>query len=463
MKRSYWFLNLAIVLAMILTLPAVLGAAQGPVDEEPGRSPTGQDAPLTPLEPAAMLGRAYSGGPAYDSGWVSIDPDEAQTLTHNLGGSVDDYVVDMQYRSPGEDGIHQRYYGGADFGASPPSGHLENDRVGAYWRSLTDTSITVYRRPDDSYAPEVRLRIWIDPLPNYDSGWVALAADSTSTLVHSLGGNTDDYVVDMQYRSAGSGVNQRYFGGMDFGDTITTGSPDDRVGAYWRSLNASDITVFRRAEDTYASEARIRIWVRPRATYDSGWVALPADSSLTLNHNLGGDIGDYQVDLQYRTPDVNGVNTRYLGGSDFGDTITVGSPDDRVGAYWRALTGSSITLYRQAEDVYAPEVRLRIFRYWTPTAPDYDSGWTSMVTDTAVTLDHNLGGNPDDYLVDMLYRTPDINGINQRYFGGSDFGDTITVGSPDDRVGAYWRSLTDTSITVYRRPDDSYAPEVRPG
>jgi hypothetical protein len=32
--------------------------------------------------------------------------------------------------------------------------------VAAYWRSLTASSIAVYRRPEDTYAPEVRIRIF---------------------------------------------------------------------------------------------------------------------------------------------------------------------------------------------------------------------------------------------------------------------------------------------------------------
>ena len=473
MKNSIRFLNLAIILAMILSLPAVFGLpnvfgslhpalAQGPGGEEPGSSAI--SAPAAPLEPAAIeaLGRAFSGGPAYDSGWVNLDPDEARTLTHNLGGNSDNYVVDMQYRTRGVDGINLRYYGGADFGIHPAPGHAENDRVGAYWRSLTTANITVYRRPEDSYAEQVRIRIWIDSSPDYDSGWVAIPVDGANTLAHNLGGNVDAYVVDMQYRSTGSGVNQRYYGGADFGDTISIGSPDDRVGAYWRSLTTTNITVFRRAEDTYAAEVRIRIWQRPRATYDSGWVNINPDQAITLNHNIGGDVNNSLVDMLYRTPDVNGVNTRYVGGADFGVKPAPGHlVDDRVGAYWRSLSDTSLTIYRRPEDDYAPQVRIRIFRFWDIPSPDYDSGWVAVTPDTALTLNHNLGGDPNTYLVDTQYRSQTVDGINLRYYGGSDFGDTITLGSPNDRVGAYWRSLTNSSIIIYRRPEDTYAAQMR--
>jgi hypothetical protein len=98
--------------------------------------------------------------PDYDSGWIAITAGAAATrLYHNLGGDVDDYVVDMQYSSFGS-GINQRYYGGTDFGPNAPGGTSENDRVGAYWRSLNTSYITVYRRPEDIYAYEIKIRIF---------------------------------------------------------------------------------------------------------------------------------------------------------------------------------------------------------------------------------------------------------------------------------------------------------------
>jgi len=304
-------------------------------------------------------------GFGYDSGWVSVEPDKALTLIHNLGGDTDDYVVDMQYRTDDVNGVNQRYYGGVDFGAKAFGGTMNDKRVSAYWRSLTTSSITIYRRPDDIYAEQVRIRIWLSPSPDYDSGWISLVAGAAAKVLnHGLGGNADDYVVDMQYRmSDANGVNQRYFGGTDFGATAFGGGhEDERVGLYWRSLNNASIALFRRAEDVYTPEARIRIWVRPAAAYDSGWVSLDEDQARTLVHNLGGDPADYVVDMQYRTDDVNGVNLRYYGGADLGANPGPGhNADDRVAAYWRSLTASSIIVYRRPEDTYAPEVRIRIF------------------------------------------------------------------------------------------------------
>jgi len=106
--------------------------------------------------------------PDYDSGWVSLTAGAAATtLYHNLGGSVFDYLVDMQHKTGDTNGVNLRYYGGADFGATAFGGTREDDRVGAYWRGLTTSSITVYRRPEDGFADYIYLRIWVIPYHVY--------------------------------------------------------------------------------------------------------------------------------------------------------------------------------------------------------------------------------------------------------------------------------------------------------
>ena len=472
MRRTTWpkwhavnWIYVLIVLVVSLSPSLVSAQEAPPVPEEPGWREDGAAVTAQGTDALAIVGAAFSGGPSYDSGWVRLAQDTSKTLTHDLGGSVSNYVVLMDYKASGVDGVNQRYYGGADFGTNPAPGHSAEDRVGAYWRSLTTSTITVYRRPEDSYAEFVRIRIWVDPSPDYDSGWVSLTPGaSATTLNHGLGGSADDYVVVMDYKSVGSGINQRYYGGADFGAKAFNGSrTDERVGVYWRSLSNTSITLFRRAEDDYADQVRVRIWKRPRPTYDSGWVTINPNQAKTLTHNIGGDSDNYVVDMQYRSGG-SGVNQRYYGGADFGANPAPGANEnDRVGAYWRTLTDSQITVYRRPEDIYAPEVRIRIWHYWQPTAPDYDSGWVDMNPGASATiLSHNLGGSADNYLVDMQYKASGVDGINQRYYGGADFGASPAPGhSPDDRVSAYWRSLTSSSISVFRRDEDSYAEQVR--
>jgi hypothetical protein len=460
-------LNVCVCLYLLLSLPTSLSTAQeSQILDDPGvilDEAAGMPPEPTAGESTQAISMAFSGGPVYDSGWVRLDQDESKTLTHNLGGEIDGYVVDMQYWSSSVDGINQRYYGGCDFGANPPAGHAADDRVGAYWRSLTTTSIIVYRRPQDTYAEKVRIRIWYDTVPDYDSGWVAMPLNSFINLNHNLGGNSDDYIVDMQFRSSSNGVNQRNYGGIDLGAFPSPGhNANDRVGAYWQSLTNASISMLRRSEDDYAVDVRIRIWVRPTPTYDSGWILINPDQARTLTHSIGGNAADYIVDMQFNSAS-NGANQRHYGGADFGPIPPPGyATDDRVGAYWRTLTSSSITIYRRPEDNFAQEIRIRIWNAWKPSPPDYDSGWVAVGLDQTQTLTHTLGGSSNDYYVDMLYRASSVDATNQRYYGGMDFGAQPTSGHlTDDRVGAYWRSLNTTTITVYRRPEDTYAEEVR--
>jgi hypothetical protein len=98
--------------------------------------------------------------PAYDSGWITTpmgSPSEfyTTTLTHNLGGDADDYVVYLQRKVSGIAGPN-----------------LGNQDVGvAYWYSfLTPTSVKVsapYSAVD--LVTSVRLRIWVYDCPT-DSG-----------------------------------------------------------------------------------------------------------------------------------------------------------------------------------------------------------------------------------------------------------------------------------------------------
>ena len=461
--HSFRFRLFLLLLIPLLLLSQGAFAQEGdapPWPEEPGAG----DAMIEPAAIDAGVTMAFSGGPAYDSGWVSIRPGQAMTLKHHLGGDLDDYVVIMDYKAKGVNGVNQRYYGGADFGTHPAPGHAVNDRVGAYWRSLTTSSITLYRRPEDTYADWVRVRIWVDPYPDYDSGWVTLTPGAAATLNHNLGDDPIDYVVDMEYKSAGSGVNQRYFGGVDFGSKSFGGARNNhRVGAYWRSLTSSAITLYRRAEDDYAAQVRVRIWKRPQPTYDSGWVSINPNQAITLYHHIGGDPDNYVVSMLYKNTS-SGINLRYYGGMDAGAQAPPGvDENDRIGAYWRSLNKRSITVYRRPEDPYAQRVRIRIWHYWQPAAPAYDSRWISLnAGGPAVTLNHHVGGAADDYLVDVTYKTEDVNGVNQRYVGGADFGTHPAPGhAPDDRVGLYWRSLTSSAITLFRRAEDTYAPKAR--
>lgn len=443
--------------------------AQSPVEEEPGVI---KGAPVVPpldsgkTKEGGAFKSAFSGSSSYDSGWTSINRSESKTFTHNLGGNVDDYVVYFQYSSA-DSGISSSFYGGVDFGASSSGGTMNNERHGVYWRSLSVSTISVYRRPDDQYAELVRVQIWVDPVDNWDSGWFSLTAGSVSLKTHNIGGNPDDYMVYMEFKDTDIyGINQMYFGGSDLGTNASGGlNENDRIGAYWYDLDNDSIVVYRRPQDVYADQIRVRIFIRPSATYDSGWTTINKDEQKMLLHNIWVSIDDYVIDLQYRHP-TYGVNQIFFGGNDTGNTPPINTVEnDRVGAYWTGLNPNSITVYRRAEDIYAPEVRVRIWHIWKPYAPQYDSMWMNISADTILGLTHNLTsapGSADDIgLIDLQFRNvPD--GINQRYYGGADFGNKTLGGAQDNyRIGAYWYNLSNTSITIKRRAEDDYAAQIR--
>ena len=93
----------------------------------------------------------------------------------------------------------------------------------------------------------------------------------------------------------------------------------------------------------------------PRPAYDSGWVPLDPAEYLELDHNIGGDVSNYVIDLQFKDNEGTGIHNIGLGG-DLGDAWS-------QGVHWEKLTSSSITIFRWWEDFLADQVRVRIWVY----------------------------------------------------------------------------------------------------
>jgi hypothetical protein len=92
------------------------------------------------------------------------------------------------------------------------------------------------------------------PRPAYDSGWIALARGEAKILTHNLGGNIDNYVVEMSHRNPD--------GYSNWGDGLYV-RDDAWGGYYWLELNAETVTVWRGSNDWPGEgyEYRLRIWV----------------------------------------------------------------------------------------------------------------------------------------------------------------------------------------------------------
>jgi hypothetical protein len=90
--------------------------------------------------------------PDYDSSWISMAPSQHLTLTHNVGGSVNNYVVDMQFYDTGLNGINNAGMGMDQYD--------NGQKRGVCWTNLTTSTIEIWRGDMDPYADQVRVRIW---------------------------------------------------------------------------------------------------------------------------------------------------------------------------------------------------------------------------------------------------------------------------------------------------------------
>lgn len=111
-------------------------------------------------------------------------------------------------------------------------------------------------------------------LSEYDSGWKAISRGETLVLEHKLGGNVDDYLVDMQFKDKQGNINNIGFGGFsevysnrEIENMILKLDVDDPsymervpVGAWWENLTSESIRV-ETAEGSRAIDyVRIRIF-----------------------------------------------------------------------------------------------------------------------------------------------------------------------------------------------------------
>jgi len=89
----------------------------------------------------------------WTSGWRDINPGQTLTLTHNLGGAVEDHQVQLWFLDLplGGLGIHNFGCGGIE---------AEGIHYGTYWQNLTTSAIEVVHQDNDIYVDQVRVRIW---------------------------------------------------------------------------------------------------------------------------------------------------------------------------------------------------------------------------------------------------------------------------------------------------------------
>ena len=182
---------------------------------------------------------------AYDSDWQDIARSGVLTLTHSVGGDLNDYTVGLRFRDvDGPLGIH--HYGvGGEMGLFGP--------YGGAWQLLTDSIVQLLRFPADTAAQQMRVSIYQPRDADYDSGWQALQPGEMLTLPHNLGGNRDRYVVRVWARADDRGIHMMGAGGMEQMSRL--------MGFHWQRLTTDSVTLVRWAQDPFVEALRLRIWV----------------------------------------------------------------------------------------------------------------------------------------------------------------------------------------------------------
>ncbi|MGC9358010.1 MAG: hypothetical protein ACP5GX_09090 [Anaerolineae bacterium] len=180
--------------------------------------------------------------------------------------------------------------------------------------------------------------------------------------------------------------------------------------------------------------------------WSSGWFAITPGATEVLTHSLGGDVGDYAVELMFLDADAGGLGINTFGYGGFEDS------GQWEGGYWSDLTITNISVHRMPNDETADMMRVRV---WFMTPADYDSGWEVITPTLPLTLSHNLGTNSEDYTLSLWFQddTPDGYGIHNRYFGSIEQGGQYE--------GAHWQNLDESDIVVRRWTDDTDVDQVR--
>ncbi len=175
-------------------------------------------------------------------GWTGAS-DESAVLGNSQAG------VGVSGRSEGNNGV-------LGVTTSSNAGHAgvwaRNEGAGVAIFSEGDLHVTGAFRGDIGPAGGAPF-----PRPAYDSGWQSPAQGETITLTHGIGGDPDNYVVDLQFQNP---YGMRNIIGLG-GDWYETIGGLHKGGSYWWGLNAQEIHVRRQRDESGNTQVRVRIWV----------------------------------------------------------------------------------------------------------------------------------------------------------------------------------------------------------
>jgi hypothetical protein len=284
----------------------------------------------------------------------------------------------------------------------------------------------------------------------WSSGWVEVPRGQSRTFDHNLGGDPEDYVVELWFLDTdtpGLGINRRAYGGLEV--------LGKWQGGHWEKLTSNTIDVYRHADDVVADQIFVRLQVAPNAPdWDSDWRWIKPGETLTLTHGLGTTATDLTVSLWF-SGTVRGIHHHGYGG------LAIDGPTNNVrelqGAHWHNLTDNEVSVTRHPDDKDVEQVRVVVVQ---GDPPAYDSlvdlgGWQAVAQGAFFQFDHNLNWNP----LMMLVRgecLDSLGGIHQWLAGGS-----VKSWPPGGAKGAHLQRLTPRSVQIFRLADDDICPEVR--
>jgi hypothetical protein len=280
-------------------------------------------------------------------------------------------------------------------------------------------------------------------MPYWSSKWVTITEGTARTFTHNLGGNPDDYAVELWFKDTDGnlGINRLGYGGIVSGTL--------RYGAYWQRLTANTIQVVRQADDDAADEIRINVWIPPTSTtaYAGTWQDI--SGTITINHNLAITATDLVVSLWFSNTSL-GIHQYAYGG------LSLNPLSGTLGAFWHNLTTNTVQVTRFLSDSVAEQVRVDVV-YGAP--PDYDSlvtqsGWQNILPGTTFVFTHNLNWDPDMMLVHGECRDPGGLGIHQQFAGGNHHW-------VNGWQGTNIQNVTSNTVTILRQADDTNCPLAR--
>ncbi len=293
------------------------------------------------------------------------------------------------------------------------------------------------------------------------SGWVSIPLSTCQTFDHDLGGDPNDYAVELWFLDTAEtvdldwGVNRYAYGGLEVGSSATKAY---WRGVHWEQLDTNQIVVCRAASDIAADRVRIRVWDSSlEPDYDSGWTDIERgiDNTLTFSHNLGITATDLTVSLWFSGTE-KGVHQYAYGGLADNPNLDDPKPEPAFhGAFWHNLDESTVQVRRERDDDYVEQVRVVVVH---STPPDYDSlvdrgDWQPVGLGATETFTHGLNWSPGLLTVRAECRHFSL-GIHHK-----------NAGAVFDSVlgwrGAFIHSLSRNSVDVERLLNDSSCQEVR--